>query len=93
MEAVKVRAYDPHVKFDLTGGGRFEQMDFALEACQGADVLVVMTAWKEFGDVDLKDVASRLRGRVIVDPFGVLNEKKCLDLRFRYHRLGTRVRE
>ena len=33
-----------------------------LDACEGADVLVVMTPWQQFGKLDPAEIAQRLRG-------------------------------
>ena len=39
----------------------------ALEAAEGADVLVVVTEWNEFRALDLQAAAKRMRGAVLVD--------------------------
>jgi UDPglucose 6-dehydrogenase len=37
------------------------------EAVEGADAVVLVTEWPEFGDLDFGDVASAMRGRLLVD--------------------------
>ncbi|MEW6319656.1 MAG: nucleotide sugar dehydrogenase [Acidobacteriota bacterium] len=48
-----------------------------LEACEGADVLAIMTAWPQFRAVEAHEIARRLRTRLVIDPFGVLPERAC----------------
>ena len=48
-----------------------------------------MTPWPEFATIDLAQVADVLRGRVLVDPFGVLDVGRAAHLGFVHHRLGT----
>jgi len=86
-----VRVYDPSVRLEF--GATADQVASALEACEGADALVVMTPWPEFSSVDLVQVRERMRGRVIVDPFGALDAPACLELGFSYAALGAPARE
>lgn len=39
----------------------------ALEAAEGADVVVVLTEWNEFRALDLKHLREAMRGDVLVD--------------------------
>ncbi len=39
----------------------------ALEACRGADVVLVATEWREFIDLDPAEVAAVARGRILLD--------------------------
>ena len=60
-----------------------------LEAVQDADVLAVMTPWPEFKTVPLESVRKVMRGRLVLDPYGVLDERQCRSLGFVYRTLGT----
>lgn len=87
--AIEKQAYDPQVKID---SGRFSSLTLAgnaLAACRGADGLAIMTPWPEFAEVSLARVREAMRGRTVIDPFGVLNESDCVRLGFSYHRLGA----
>ena len=64
----KVRAYDPQ------GRKKAEPLlpdiawcESALEAAEGADIVVVMTEWNEFRALDLRVLKKQMRGRVLVD--------------------------
>jgi UDPglucose 6-dehydrogenase len=86
---VKVRAYDPKVSLgDVAPANMFEASS-SFEAVRGADVLAVMTPWPEFQVAELETVMNVMRGRLILDPYGVLNGQRCRRLGFVYRRLGT----
>jgi UDPglucose 6-dehydrogenase len=84
-----VRAYDPQVRLDVGGYPHVRQTSTPLEACAGTDALIVTTAWSEFGSIHPRELAERMRGRVLVDPFAVLDGRKCAELGFVHHRLGV----
>ena len=63
-----VRAYDPVAHGEarkLIRGVRFAES--ALEAVEGADAVVLVTEWAEFADLDLRQLATSMRGNVFVD--------------------------
>jgi UDPglucose 6-dehydrogenase len=88
LTAMVVQAYDPQVKLGAIAGVQFRQAKSALDACQGADVLVVMTPWAEFSKVDLGEVAGRLKRPLIIDPFGCLDAAHVAQLGISYYKLG-----
>ena len=61
----------------------------ALEACASADALAVMTPWDEFARADLAAVRGAMRGRVLIDPFGVIEPGVAAQAGFLHRRLGT----
>jgi hypothetical protein len=48
-----------------------------------------MTPWGEFRDLDARAVAEALSGRVVIDPYGVLDEEACRVAGLVHHRLGV----
>jgi UDPglucose 6-dehydrogenase len=63
-----VRAYDPVAEDEarkLIRGVDFTPS--AAEAVAGADAVVLVTEWPEFGELDFEAVAATMRGRLIVD--------------------------
>lgn len=69
-EGAVVRAYDPQARVVLEG---VTQVGSALEACNGAAALVVLTEWSEFLGADLAGVAERLARAEVVDTRNVLD--------------------
>ena len=83
-----VRAHDPQVVLGPREGGRVVQVDDPLEACRGADALVVATPWPAYAAIDPRAIRTALRGRVVIDPFGALS---LAGTGLVHHRLGRPV--
>jgi UDPglucose 6-dehydrogenase len=60
----------------------------ALDALDGADVLVVVTEWNEFRALDLKAAKGKMRGNVLVDLRNVFSPKLAQDAGFTYTSIG-----
>ena len=84
-EGAKVRAYDPTVSKPLEG---IEVVGSALEVCDGAQVLVVLTEWDEFRWIDLGDVRARLAAANIVDTRNLLDRAAAVRQGFTYQGVG-----
>jgi UDPglucose 6-dehydrogenase len=76
-------------QIDLAEFSHVTILDSPLAAAEGADVLVVMTPWRSYAAVSLKELQNRLHGRLIIDPYALLDEAACRALGFDYHRLGA----
>ena len=79
------QAYDPAATIPASEFPRVSVRSSALEAAHGADVLVVMTPWKEFASAPL----DQLTTRHVLDPYGILDGNRCRKLGFQYARLGS----
>lgn len=88
LKPFDVRVYDPVVVLDATERPSVVQTQSALDACRGADALTIMTPWREFSTIDLGQIREEMGGRVIIDPFGVIQSTRCASLGFSYFRLG-----
>jgi UDPglucose 6-dehydrogenase len=73
LHCCELRAFDPAVRASAQWHPRITVADDALACCQGADALAIMTPWPQFRALAAAEVAGRLRGRVVVDPFSVLD--------------------
>ncbi len=60
----------------------------AMEAADGADVLVVLTEWNEFRALDLKAVRKRMAGDVLVDLRNIFQGAAAREAGFRYAGVG-----
>jgi UDPglucose 6-dehydrogenase len=80
-----VYAYDPEVKVAIPG---VTQRPTALDACEGTTVLVIMTPWQEFSSYTPAQIRDRMPGRVVIDPFGLLDGRGLIAEGFSYYRLG-----
>ncbi len=68
-----VAAYDPVVRASAEMHPGLRQAADALDACRGADALVVMTPWPAFAELDPAALAAVLAGRIVIDPYRVLD--------------------
>jgi UDPglucose 6-dehydrogenase len=78
----KIRAYDPTV--DELDGEDLEVVPDPYAACEGADVLAVLTEWSEFRWLDLDRAASAMARRAVIDTRNVLDRSAL-------HRLGFKT--
>jgi len=68
-----VTAYDPAAQLPERLMSDVDLAVTPLSVADGADVVVVMTPWDEFREISLSEMASRMKGRLLLDPFGVLD--------------------
>ncbi len=83
-----VCAFDPEVDKDADIVDGLEIADSAYAACQGADALVVLTEWPEFGRTDLDRVADALVAPRIVDTRNVVDRTALERRGFTYRGIG-----
>lgn len=86
------RVYDPAVKLAPDALPAFTQLPDPLPCCQGADALLILTPWPEFRSADLRAIRAAMRGRVILDPFGLLDGAATAELGFDHYLLGLPAR-
>jgi len=83
-----VTVYDPVVTAEAVPNKSVLQAADALSACEGADVLIVMTPWAEFAEIDIAEVSARMSGTVIIDPYLALDVTQCKALGLKHFTLG-----
>ncbi|MBM3944715.1 MAG: nucleotide sugar dehydrogenase [SAR202 cluster bacterium] len=89
LSGIDVRAYDPAAVLPDGALPHVHRVQSALDACRGGDALLIMTPWREFGEASLAAVANALRGRSVIDPFGVLDPAAVHAAGLTHYRLGT----
>jgi UDPglucose 6-dehydrogenase len=47
----------------------------ALDAAEGVDALAIMTPWPEFRELSCAALARRMRGRLVLDPYWILDRE------------------
>jgi UDPglucose 6-dehydrogenase len=89
-EGAHVRVYDPvatRSANSMLGGARI--CESALEAIDGADAVVLVTEWPEFGELDWTgDVKARMRVPLVVDGRNFLNREQLIEAGFTYEGIG-----
>jgi UDPglucose 6-dehydrogenase len=85
----RVRAYDPVAEEEarkLIRGIDFKAS--ALEVAEGADALVLVTEWPEFGELNLEELARAMRGDVVIDGRNFLDAEAVRDAGLAYEGIG-----
>jgi len=85
-QGATVVAHDPMVDHPPVDG--VAVVGDPLAACDGADVLVVLTEWPAFALVDLAEVRSRMTGAAIVDARNLLDATAARRHGFSYSGVG-----
>jgi UDPglucose 6-dehydrogenase len=90
-DGARVRAYDP-VAEDAARGlmQGVEFSDSALAAIDGADAVVLVTEWPEFAELDWAEVASRMRGDLVIDGRNALDGVRVAGAGLIYEGIGRR---
>src|SRR5947209_2631030 len=88
-DGAHVAAYDPVAEEEaqkLMVGVEFA--DNALEAVSGADAVIVVTEWPEFGGLDWQAVAERMSGRLVIDGRNFIDPEAVASAGFAYEGIG-----
>jgi UDPglucose 6-dehydrogenase len=89
-----IRAYDPvAMEFakPLMPGVQFCADVF--EAATGADIVVFVTEWNEFMDLDFEKMKSLMKAATVVDCRNIYDPERMADLGFRYFSVGRPDKE
>ena len=83
-----VNAYDPAASNSdiiLANSSRRNTLD---EAIIDSDALMIMTPWPEFKNINTDDLYKKMKGRVVIDPYQMLDGHELTDKGFTYVSLG-----
>jgi UDPglucose 6-dehydrogenase len=81
----RVRAYDPTVHSAI---GSIEICDDPYSACEGAQVLAVLTEWDEFRWLDFRKVRDVMASASVVDARNLLDSAALRRAGFSYQGIG-----
>ena len=83
-----IRAYEPSSTGVYAAFPWIELVGSAVEVCEGADALAVLTEWPEFSGVDVNSVAAVMKSLAVVDGRNVLNPDVWKSVGFAYRGVG-----
>jgi UDPglucose 6-dehydrogenase len=89
LSGCDLHAYDPVAQ---VGPGLVPNLTLhrdATAALAEADVLAIMTPWREFADITPATIAARMKGKLVVDPFGILGRAACAAAGLRHLQIGV----
>ena len=84
----RLRVHDPAVRADVLDRPDVEDCADPLTAAVGADALMILTPWPEYRAVPPDRIAGALRGKTVIDPYGVLDGKHARSAGLSYYTLG-----
>ncbi|MBR1089719.1 UDP-glucose/GDP-mannose dehydrogenase family protein [Bradyrhizobium manausense] len=86
-----MRAFDPAVPVSAAQHPNLTAASSALEAARDVDALAIMTPWPEFRELLPADLARLMRGRLMLDPYRVLDATAARAAGLDYRTLGARA--
>lgn len=88
LHDVPVRLHDPLVPARAAAHPRATGCDDPLAALDGADALMILTPWPQYRAIGPEAIARGLRGRIVLDPYGVLDPRLAVAAGLQLHTLG-----
>jgi UDPglucose 6-dehydrogenase len=84
----RLRLHDPVVSPAAVQHRNAQATADPLAAAAGADALMILTAWSQYRAIAPTDIAKALRGRIVVDPYGVLDSRQAVKAGLDIYALG-----
>ena len=87
---LNITAYDPKA-MDMAKEILKDKISYAknmYECVENADILVILTEWKEFKELDLKQAKKLMKGKNILDFRNLLDKNKAIEAGFVYSGVG-----
>jgi len=87
---IRITAYDPEAESNakLIFGDTVQFKSSPLETATGAHLLLILTEWNEFFDIDLYSVKRVMEGNLIVDTRRVIDPNVAAAAGFNYYGIG-----
>jgi UDPglucose 6-dehydrogenase len=89
---VQVRAYDPAVR-ELASEPGISVLSNIVEACEGADAVIIATEWQEFAETDLTALRAVTRGDLMFDGRSLISPIAAARAGFSYHGVAGVARQ
>jgi UDPglucose 6-dehydrogenase len=88
LPTARLVLHDPVVAASAAGHARATGADDPLQAVAGADALMILTPWPQYKTIPPAAIARSMRGRIVLDPYGVINGSAARQAGLDYHTLG-----
>lgn len=89
INGAAIKAHDPVVSVAQARGiDNIAGVADPLAALDGAEALMILTPWPQYRSIAPADIAARLAGRIVLDPYAVLDRKAAEAAGLSYFTLG-----
>jgi UDPglucose 6-dehydrogenase len=88
LPRARLRLHDPVVRASAAGHSHAQGFDDPLKAADGADALMILTPWPQYRAISPAKIAEALSGRIVLDPYAVLDGRAASQAGLRYYTLG-----
>jgi UDPglucose 6-dehydrogenase len=82
------RLHDPEVLASVVNNPNAVGFTTALDAATGADALMILTPWPEYRQISILEIVTAMRGRIVLDPYKVLDSKIAAECGLIIYTLG-----
>jgi UDPglucose 6-dehydrogenase len=84
----QISVHDPAVSSISLNHSQLTQVSYPLDALPDADALIIMTPWKEYRDISLSNISNILKGKILIDPFRIMDPAEVKSEGLEYYTLG-----
>jgi UDPglucose 6-dehydrogenase len=88
LQGARLRLHDPVVPASVARHPRARGFATPLEAAHGADALMILTPWPQYREIAAGEIVRNLKGRIVLDPYAVLDNDAATAAGLRYYTLG-----
>lgn len=88
LPRARLQLHDPVVPGSAVAHPTAKSCGDPLEALQGADALMILTPWPLYRAIAPARIAQAMTGRIIIDPYSVLDTNAAVAAGLQYHTLG-----
>ncbi|MBI4294384.1 MAG: UDP-glucose/GDP-mannose dehydrogenase family protein [Betaproteobacteria bacterium] len=88
LPGTRLKLHDPVVSASAVNHANAEAATDPLAAARDADALMILTPWPQYRSIAPAEIARALRGRIVLDPYGVLDLKAALAAGLDLYTLG-----
>jgi UDPglucose 6-dehydrogenase len=88
LTGAQIRVHDPAVAVNLVARPNVTGFADPLRAVHGADALMILTPWPQYRQVAPAEIAQALSGKIVVDPYAVLDAAAAAEAGLAYYTLG-----
>jgi UDPglucose 6-dehydrogenase len=91
LKGVPIRVHDPVVPASAAGDATVAGAREPLQATAGAEALMILTPWPDYRRIAPAEIARSLRGKIVLDPYAVLDRMAAEAAGLAYYTLGRRA--